>query len=190
MDFLVANFGAILFYVVAAITVAAAVCVVTLRNPVHAAVSLLLTFVMVAVLFIMNHAEFLAAVQVLVYAGGIMVLYLFVIMLVRITDIGPGKVFLSGIAPLAVLGGVILGCLIAIGILLGSMAAGDGGAAAMTAIDGETVGNTEAVGWLLYMKYLVPFEVVSVVLLVAMIGAIVFGRRDAALAGAGEEVEP
>ena len=70
---------------VAVITVAAAVGVVTLRNPVHAAVSLLLTFVMVAVLFIMNHAEFLAAVQVLVYAGGIMVLYLFVIMLVRIS---------------------------------------------------------------------------------------------------------
>ena len=190
MDFLVANFGAILFWVVAAITVAAAVGVVTLRNPVHAAVSLLLTFVMVAVLFIMNHAEFLAAVQVLVYAGGIMVLYLFVIMLVRITDIGPGKVFLSGITPLAVLGGILLGCLIAIGILLGSMAAGDGGAAAMTAIDGETVGNTEAVGWLLYMKYLVPFEVVSVVLLVAMIGAIVFGRRDVALVAEGEEVEP
>ena len=89
----------------------------------------------------------------------------------------------------AVLGGVVLGCLIAIGILLGSMAAGDGGAAAMTAVEGEALGNTEAVGWVLYMKYLVPFEVVSVVLLVAMIGAIVFGRRDAALAGAGEEVE-
>jgi NADH-quinone oxidoreductase subunit J len=190
MDFLVDNFGSILFYVVAAITVATAVGVVAFRNPVHAAISLLATFLMVAVLFIMNHAEFLAAVQVLVYAGGIMVLYLFVIMLVRITDIGPGKVFLSGVAPLAVLGGVVLGCLIAIGILLGSMAAGDGGAAAMTAIDGEVVGNTEAVGWLLYMKYLVPFEVVSVVLLVAMIGAIVFGRRDAGLAGAGEEVEP
>jgi NADH-quinone oxidoreductase subunit J len=168
-----ANLGAILFYVVAVITVAAAVGVVTLRNPVHAAVSLLLTFFMVAVLFIMNHAEFLAAVQVLVYAGGIMVLYLFVIMLVRITDLGPGTVFLSGLAPLAILGG-----------------AGDSGAAAMTVIGGETVGNTEAVGWVLYMKYLVPFEVVSVVLLVAMIGAIVFGRRDAALAGAGEEVEP
>ena len=190
MDFLLANFGAILFYVVAGITVVAAIGVVTLRNPVHAAVSLLLTFLMVAVLFIMNHAEFLAAVQVLVYAGGIMVLYLFVIMLVRITDIGPGKVFLSGIAPLAILAGVVLGCLIAIGNLLGSRAAGDGSTAAMTAIDGEAIGNTEAVGWLLYMKYLVPFEVVSVVLLVAMIGAIVFGRRDAALAGAGEEVEP
>ena len=60
---------------------------------------------------------------------------------------------------------------------------------AMRTIDGEVVGNTEAVGWILYMKYLVPFEVVSVVLLVAMIGAIVFGLRDAALAGAGEEVE-
>ena len=185
MDFLVANIGAILFFVVAGITVAAALGVVALRNPVHAAVSLLLTFLMVAVLFIMNHAEFLAAVQVLVYAGGIMVLYLFVIMLVRIADVGPGKVFLSGIAPLAVLGGVVLGCLIAIGILLGSMAAGDSNAAAMTAIDGEAIGNTEAVGWLLYMKYLVPFEVVSVVLLVAMIFAIVFGRLDAALAGAG-----
>ena len=69
MDFLVANFGSILFYVVAAITVAAAVGVVTFRNPIHAAISLLATFLMVAVLFIMSHAEFLAAVQVLVYAG-------------------------------------------------------------------------------------------------------------------------
>jgi NADH-quinone oxidoreductase subunit J len=189
MDFLVANFGAILFYAVAAITVAAAVAVVTFRNPIHSAVALLLTFVMVAVLFVLRHAEFLAAVQVLVYAGGILVLYLFVIMLVRITDLGPGRVFLSGHAPLAILGGVVLGCLIAIGILLGSMAAGDGNTAAMTAVEGEALGNTEAVGWVLYTKYLVPFEVVSVVLLVAMIGAIVFGRRDAALAGAGEEVE-
>jgi NADH-quinone oxidoreductase subunit J len=70
MDFLIANFGAILFYVVAAITVAAAVAVVAFRNPIHSAVALLLTFVMVAVLFILRHAEFLAAVQVLVYAGG------------------------------------------------------------------------------------------------------------------------
>ena len=190
MDFLVANFGAILFYVVALITVAGAVGVVTLRNPVHSAASLLLTFLMVAVLFVLSHAEFLAAVQVLVYAGGIMVLYLFVIMLVRMTDLGPGTVFLSGLAPLAVLGGVVLGCLIAIGILLGSMAAGEGGAAAMTSIQGQSVGNTEAVGWVLFMKYLVPFEVVSVVLLVAMIGAIVFGRRETALTGGGEEVEP
>jgi len=85
--------------------------------------------------------------------------------------------FLSGVAPLAALGGVLIGCLIAVGILLGTMAAGDGSAAAMQAVEGAAVGNTEAVGWVLYTTYLVPFEVVSVVLLVAMIGAIVLTLR-------------
>jgi NADH-quinone oxidoreductase subunit J len=59
----------------------------------------------------------------------------------------------------------------------------------MQAVDGEILGNTEAVGWVLYTRYLIPFEVVSVVLLVAMIGAIVFGRRDAAAAAPGEGVQ-
>ncbi len=189
MEFLIANFGAILFYLVAALAVAGAVGVVAFRSPVHAALALLETFVMVAVLFILRHAEFLAAVQVLVYVGGIMVLYLFVIMLVKVKDLRPEDAFLSGIAPLAVLGGVLLGALLAAAILLGTMAAGDGAAAALQAIGDETVGNTEAVGWLLYTTYLVPFEVISVALLVAMIGAIVFGRRDAALTDPGEGVE-
>jgi NADH-quinone oxidoreductase subunit J len=70
------------------------------------------------------------------------------------------------------------------------MAGGPGNPEALRTMDGEVVGNTEAVGWVLYTKYLVPFEVVSVVLLVAMIGAIVFGRRDARLESTGEEVEP
>ncbi len=188
MDFLVANFGAIFFYVVAALTVAGGIGVIAARNPVHSAMSLLWTFFMVAVLFVLRHAEFLAAVQVLVYAGGIMVLYLFVIMLVRIKDLRPEDVFLSGIAPLAVLGGVLLGALLAGGILLGSMAMGSGDLAALVTIGDEVVGNTEAVGWVLYIRYLVPFEVVSVVLLVAMIGAIVFGRREAALEGSAGEV--
>jgi len=186
MDFLVANIEAIVFYAVAALTVAGGVGVIAFKNPVHSALALLETFIMVAVLFILRHAEFLAAVQVLVYAGGIMVLYLFVIMLARVRDLRVEQVFLSGIAPLAILGGVLLGALVAIGILLGTMAAGDGGAAALQAVDGIERGNTEAVGWVLYTEYLIPFEVVSVVLLVAMIGAIVFGRRAAALdAGAG-----
>ena len=188
MEYLIAHFDAILFYLVAVLAVAGAVGVITLRSPVHAALALLETFIMVAVLFVLREAEFLAAVQVLVYAGGIMVLYLFVIMLVKVKDLRPEDAFLSGIAPLAVLGGVLVGALLAFGILLGTMAAG-AGAAAMQTVGGETVGNTEAVGWLLYTKYLVPFEVVSVVLLVAMIGAIVFGRRDAALTGPGEGVE-
>jgi NADH-quinone oxidoreductase subunit J len=70
------------------------------------------------------------------------------------------------------------------------MAAGDGDAAALQKIGDELAGNTEAVGWVLYTKYLVPFEVVSVLLLVAMIGAIIFGRRETRLPTPGEGVEP
>lgn len=190
MDFLIANIEAIVFSTVAVLTVAGGIGVIAFKNPVHSALALLETFVMVAVLFILRHAEFLAAVQVLVYAGGIMVLYLFVIMLARVKDMRVEQVFLSGVAPLAIVAGVLLGSLVAVGILLGNMATGHGGAAAMTAVDGVQRGNTEAVGWVLYTKYLVPFEVVSVVLLVAMIGAIVFGRRDAAPSAPGGEVQP
>jgi NADH-quinone oxidoreductase subunit J len=190
MDFLVANFEAILFYTVAVLAVAGAVGVVMLKHPVHAAVALLETFVMVAVLFVLRHAEFLAAVQVLVYGGGIMVLYLFAIMLVRFKGLRPDEVFLSGLAPLAIVAGVILGALVSVGILLGTMAAGDGDAAALQTVGGELAGNTEAVGWILYTKYLVPFEVVSVLLLVAMIGAIIFGRRETRMPTPGEGVEP
>ena len=84
MDALIANFGAIVFYTLAAVAVAGAAGVIGLRNPVHAAMSLLLTFLAVAGLFVLQHAELIAAVQVLVYAGGVMVLFLFVIMLVNV----------------------------------------------------------------------------------------------------------
>jgi len=182
MAFLVAHFTEIVFYVLAFLAVLGGVGVVTFRNPVHSALSLLGSFLMVAGLFVLRHAEFLAAVQVLVYAGGIMVLFLFVIMLVNVKKLQPEAVFLSGQAPLAVLAGVLMGTLIAFGVLAGKLAAAaGGGAAALQTVDGKVVGNTEAVGWLLYRQYLVPFEVVSVVLLVAMVGAIVFGLRSASL---------
>jgi NADH-quinone oxidoreductase subunit J len=189
MDFLVANFAEILFYALAALTIAGGVGVIALRNPVHAALCLLWTFLMVAALFVLRHAEFLAAVQVLVYAGGIMVLFLFVIMLVNIRGIAPETVFLSQLGPLAIVAGVLVGALVAIAILLGVLATGSGDVAALQQVGGETVGNTEAVAMVLYTKYLVPFEVVSVVLLVAMIGAIIFGRKDAAMAREDGEVK-
>ncbi len=183
LDSLVTHFAAIMFYFFAALTVAGGVGVIAFRNPVHSALSLLGTFVMVAALFVLRHAEFLAAVQVLVYAGGIMVLFLFVIMLVNPRGV-PGQVFLSNLAPLAVAAGVILGAILALGLLIG-VPAGQGDLATLQMVGDEQIGNTEAVGMLLYNKYLVPFEVVSVVLLVAMIGAIIFGRKDAALAREG-----
>jgi len=178
MDFLVANFAEIIFYLLAGLTVLFALGVVMFKNPVHAALSLLATFIIVAMLFILRHAEFLGAVQLMVYAGGIMVLFLFVIMLARREGQGTDRAFLSDLAPAAVVGGVLLGALICAGILLGVLAAGHGDVAALEMVDGARLGNTEAVSMVLYTKYLIPFEVVSVVLLVAMIGAIVFGRSD------------
>jgi NADH-quinone oxidoreductase subunit J len=189
MDFLVSNFEAIFFYLVAVVTIAAGVGVVAFKNPVHSALSLLLSFAMVAVLFVLRHAEFLAAVQVLVYVGGIMVLFLFVIMLVNVKGLSPDSAFLSRLAPLAVVTGVLVGLLLAIFVLFGVLAAGSGDLTALQQVDGQPLGNTEAVGMTLYTTYLVPFEVVSVVLLVAMIGAIIFGRRDAALEGSGGDGE-
>lgn len=186
MDFLVTHFVEIMFYLFAAMAVAGSIGVVTLKNPVHAALSLLATFFVVAVLFVLRHAEFLAAVQIMVYAGGIMVLFLFVIMLARVHGLSADQAYLSHLVPVAVVAGVLVTALIAAGILLGVVATGDGDTSALRAVDGVEVGNTEAVGMVLYTKYLVPFEVVSVVLLVAMIGAIVFGRRDRFVADEGE----
>jgi NADH-quinone oxidoreductase subunit J len=190
MDFLTANFAEILFYCVAILTVAGGVGVLVFKSPVHAALSLLFSFVMVAVLFLLRHAELVAAVQVLVYAGGIMVLFLFVIMLVNIKGLAPKEIYLSGIAPLAVVGGVLLGVLIAFGLVFGVLVSGHGDGTALRSVNGVEIGNTEAIGAVLYTKYLVPFEVVSVVLLVAMIGAIVFGRRSAGLETGGGGREP
>jgi len=190
MEFLVANFEAILFYLVAALTVAAGVGVIALKSPVHSALSLLSTFLMVAVLFVIRHAEFLAAVQVLVYAGGIMVLFLFVIMLVNVKGVRPEAAFLTRWAPLAIAGGVLIGVLLALLVLLGVLATGSADASALQAVDGQPAGNTEAVGITLYTTYLVPFEIVSVVLLVAMIAAIIFGRRDAGLERPEGEARP
>lgn len=190
MGFLTAHFAAIVFYVLAALAVAGGVGVITFKNPVHSALSLLGTFLMVAGLFVLRHAEFLAAVQLLVYAGGIMVLFLFVIMLVSYRKVGSGSAFLPDRTPLAVAAGVFLGALVAFGVLAGSLGRPGPGPEALQTVEHSVMGNTQAVGWVLYRQYLVPFEIVSVVLLVAMIGAIIFGRKDAGLEGRGGRMEP
>ena len=172
-----ANFGAIVFSCLAAVTIAGAVGVIAFRSPVHAALSLLGTFLAVAGLFVLQHAEFLAAVQILVYAGGVMVLFLFVIMLVNVRSLAGESQYVRRLVPAAVVLGIVLAVLVGIGVV----AAGQGAPAdptALTSVAGAPLGNTEAVGWSLYRDYLLPFEVVSLVLLVAMIGAIVLGRKE------------
>lgn len=177
MDFLVAHGPALLFYLFAGIMIAAAVVVVTARNPMYGAIALLVTFLAVAALFLMRHAEFLALVQVFVYGGGIMVLFLFVIMLVNLHRLQESKVY-GAHAPLAVV--------LAIGlvVLFGSVIANVGFGTAFVepelfvTVGGSVVGNTETVAWALYREYLLPFEIASIFLLVAMIGAVVLARKN------------
>lgn len=178
-----------LFWVLAALAVAGALGVVVMRQPVHSAMFLLMTFLSVAGLFVMAHAEFVAAVQILVYAGGIMVLFLFTIMLVNLkrTAAEPyvhkqaGLALLAGFFTLVIVGGVLLAEARRItGTDLGDPA--DAAKLATTVIQRksgpiEVLGNSQAVGWLLYREYFLPFEIASVFLLVAMIGAVVLGKR-------------
>ena len=177
MDFLLANGEAIVFYAFAILVVVSAILVVTLRNPMYGAISLLVAFLSVAVLFLLRQAEFVAGVQMFVYGGGIMVLFLFVIMLVNLQGLRESQRFLEQLPWALIL-------VVAAVTLFGMIFAGaqfdvvDGAGEAMRTVDGQVMGNSEAVGWVLYRDFLLPFEVASVFLLVAMIGAVVLGRRD------------
>ena len=177
MTWFLVHFAHVVFYCLAGCAVAGAVGVIAFRSPVHAALSLLATFLAVAGLFVLMEAEFLAAVQILVYAGGVMVLFLFVIMLVNARTIPQEPQYMGRLAPAAVGLGVLLAVLVGAGIWAAAHGA-PGDASALRQVQGVSLGNTEAVGWSLYRDYLLPFEVVSIVLLVAMIGAIVMGRKE------------
>jgi NADH-quinone oxidoreductase subunit J len=164
---------AIAFCALSAAILGLGVLVITTRNTVHSVLYLVLNFLFVAALYVTLAAEFLAVIQVLVYAGGIVVLYLFVVMLVNLkrppeTHADPRRRGRLGL----VLAGLVLVELVAIGAYVAIAPAPDTGVAA------EQTGNVERVGWLLYTDYLVPFEVASILLLVAMIGAIILAKRE------------
>lgn len=161
----------VLFFYFAIVIVITAFLVVFLRKPVYCALSLLAMFFHVAGLFVTLNAEFVAVVQILVYAGAVLVLYLFVVMLMNVEkEESYHRQFLIGL----VFAGVFVVEAVAI-VVRGSL--GDSvGAVAGEAMD-ASVGNTEAIGMVLYTTYLLPFEVASLILLVAMIGAIIFSKK-------------
>jgi NADH-quinone oxidoreductase subunit J len=166
---------AIVFYTLAACILGFGVLVVTARNTVHSVLFLVANFLCVAMIYVALAAEFLAVIQVLVYAGGIVVLYLFVVMLVNLKR--PPE------APLDTRRQSRLGFALA-GVLLAEVTAilvYTAGRPAPEPVPGtiQAAGNTELVGMLLYTDYLVPFEVASMLLLVAMIGAIILARKEA-----------
>ena len=166
---------AIAFYTIAAFILGFAVLVVTTKDTVHSVLFLVLDFLFVAALYILLNAQFLAVIQILVYAGGIVVLYLFVVMLVNLkrppeAHSDPPRMTKFGF-------GLAAAALIELGAsaVSGYMKAPAVAAAAETM---PVTGNTEQVGWLLYTSYLIPFESASMLLLVAMIGAIVLAKRE------------
>ncbi len=160
----------VIFYGLAAVMVASALRVVTVRNVVHAALYLVLVFAGVAGIFILLAAEFVAVVQVLVYIGAIVVLFLFGTMLTR-APIGeaPDLDNPAGMKVAAALGGA--GLLFMLSAILY-----DG--FEKTKVEAHAVARTGDVGLSIFRDYVIPFEVVSVLLLAALVGAVVIARRD------------
>ncbi len=160
------------FFYFASVIVATAGMVVALKNPVYSALALLVMFFHVAGLFVTLHAEFLAIIQILVYAGAILVLYLFVVMLLNLKR---EEHFHSQLIV-----GLFLGCVLfaeaVLLVLKGETTFGQNLAAADTTVK-LTRGNTESIGELLYTTYLFPFEVASLILLVAMVGAVILTKK-------------
>ena len=169
---------AIAFYTLSVLILGFAVLVVSARNTVHSVLFLVSTFLFVAALYVVLGAEFLAVIQILVYAGGIVVLYLFVVMLVNLkrppeTYFDPRRAARLGL----LLAGAVLAELVAI-VVYSAASQPSPVEAVATAVSPVSGGNVEHLGYLLYTDYLIPFEVASILLLVAMIGAIVLAKRE------------
>jgi NADH-quinone oxidoreductase subunit J len=164
------NFPSVVFFVLAAIMVFAALRVITAPNPVHAILWLVLSFFNAAGIWLLLHAEFLAIALVLVYVGAVMVLFLFVVMMLDVNFDALRKHFASYLPVGATVGVLIVAQM----VLLLYNTTREAGAAPPAAGN-----NTRALGRLLYVDYVYPFEIAAVILLVAIIAAIAltFRRR-------------
>jgi NADH-quinone oxidoreductase subunit J len=163
----------VVFWVTAPLSVAAAVLMLLQRNAVHAALLLIANQFTLAVFFVLLDAHFLAAVQVIVYAGAIMVLFLFVLMLLGVDRQEVLRERLRGQRPLAVVLGLLLAAAMVLAVRLG---VGLLNGPVPPAAEGP---NVRAVARVLFTDYVFPFEVTSVLLIVAAIAAMVMARRKA-----------
>ncbi len=158
------------FYFLSALTVISGVLVITRKNPVHSALALIMSLLGQAALYLMLYAPFVAGVQIILYAGGIMVLFLFVIMLVNIEKSQKeepfNKQWLGGLAA-----AVALGALFVFVYAKGRALFPD------RAIQMPEQANTQQVAVLLYGNYMFAFEIASLLLLVAVIGAVVMAKK-------------
>ncbi len=164
---------AIVFYLFAAIAVLAAIGVVTLKNPVHSALTLALVFISLAAMYVLLNAPFIAAAQVMVYAGAILILFLFVIMLLS-PEVESGIGALKSQRWLAPVFGIALAAELAVVIGNALVPATRG---AFTPERIAQLGDTQAVGAMLFTDFLLPFEITSLLLLVAIVGVIVLAKK-------------
>jgi NADH-quinone oxidoreductase subunit J len=161
---------AIFFYLFAGVCIASAIMVVVARNPVHSVLFLILAFVNAAGLFMLMGAEFLAMILIVVYVGAVAVLFLFVVMMLDV-DFAELRRGLLNYLPIGFLVGAVL--LAELLFVLGAWVIEPGVPKTITAPIAANISNTQALGEVLYTRYVYFFEAAGVVLLVAMIGAIV-----------------
>jgi len=175
----------IAFYIFAFLAVGGAMSVLLLRNPVYCALSLVGTFFFVAAIFVLLNQEFMAAIQLLIYAGAIMVLFLFVIMLLNLRAEGPRK-FHMGLPQILGIGlTVALLAQLASVFVSPKSVMGPMGTYSVERVARE--GSVEIVGQLLFTEYVLPFEVISVLLMVSVMGAVVLAKRRPRDEHEGEE---
>lgn len=158
------------FLIFAIIAIISAIAVISFRNPVHSAISLMVCFLQVAAIFILLRSPFLAVAQVFLYVGAVMVLFLFVIMMLDIRKAAIGRFVPGGLF-------WIIALLIALAYEMFAVISKSSFQARSIAAP-RLDGTVAEIGKALFREYLLPFEVVSVILLVALVGAIVMGKKE------------
>jgi NADH-quinone oxidoreductase subunit J len=162
----------VFFYLFALLTLGGALLTITRRNAVHSAISLIVSLLGVAGLYLLQHAEFLFAVQIVLYVGGIMVLFLFVIMLVNLDQMAKERQFNRQWM-------VALAAVVAVGVEIGYFfyRGQDSFKLSEMVPPAPTMGNTEMLADVLFRDYLLPFEIASILLLVAVVGSVVMAKK-------------
>lgn len=164
------------FVVAAILALFAAIMVITRRNPIHAAVFLIVNFLAVAILYLLLSFQFIAIIQVLVYAGAIMMLVVFVIMLLSAEDEGKKKkIVIPTATAIGLLLVVILLVQLVAAVAVNSLPGVEGEYSVERLAD---MGDVKAIAELLFTKYLFPFEVASIILLVGIIGAVILSKKE------------
>ncbi len=167
------NFEVVFFFLIAALAIVSAILMITQRNPIKSVIFLVVNFFCIALVYLLLHAQFIAIIQILVYAGAIMVLFLFVIMLLNLGDESALTEKIGFKKTIAYLLAAVLLVEIVIGLSLPWTVT-------TTQIHPKAIeiGTVEAIGKSLFIDYLLPFEVVSMLLLAAIVGVIVLAKKN------------